>query len=138
MVVVKYGSYDDVTFSISGFIAPPVISANDTSHVTYFVGEGDYLLVNSKVKVNNNWLSDPPTNPENDVLNSMSSGLPVTRTDGEDIDTFVLPSGCILPYATSATITLHTTQETYTLVYLVLSFRSELTTGGIITSVKIS
>jgi hypothetical protein len=134
MVVVKYGSYDDTTKQIGGFLAPPVISANDKSHITYFVGEGDYLLVNSKVKVNSNWLSDPPTNPENDVLNSQSSGLPVTRTDGIDVDTFVLPEGCILPYATSATITLHTTQETYTLVYLVLSFRSELTTGGIITN----
>ncbi len=137
MVVVKYGSYTDVTVPISGFLAPPVISSSDTSHVTYFVGEGDYLLVNSKVEVNNNWLSDPPTNPENDVLNSMSSGLPVTRTDGEDVDTFVLPQDCILPYATSATLTLHTTQETYTLVYLVLSFRSELTTGGIITNYAI-
>jgi hypothetical protein len=134
MVVVKYGSYTDVTVHIGGFLAPPVVSAQDKSHVTYFVGEGDKLLGGSKVKVNSYWLSDPPTNPESDVLNSQSSALPVTITDGVDVDTFVLPYGCILPYATSATITLHTTDETYTLVYFVLSFRSELTTGGIITN----
>ncbi|MCX6010404.1 MAG: hypothetical protein NTW48_10350, partial [Chloroflexi bacterium] len=144
LINVQYpgGSSSDVTRYIGGFLAPPVISENDKSHVTYFVGEGDQLSVNSKVGVNNNpptyhWLSELPLNPEGDVLNSMSSGLPVTRTDGVDIDTFVLPSGCILPYATSATITLHTTQETYTLVYFVLSFRSELTTGGIITNFQV-
>jgi hypothetical protein len=137
MVVVKYNEFTDVTVPIGNFLAPPVISANDKSHITYFVGEGDQKLVDSKVKVNSNWLSEPPGNPESDVLNSYSSGLPVTRTDGVDVDTFVLPEGCILPYATSATLTLHTTQETYTLVYLVLSFRSELTTGGIITNYAI-
>jgi hypothetical protein len=144
MVVVKYNEFTDVTVPIGNFLAPPVISENDKSHVTYFVGEGDYLLVNSKVGVNNkpptyHWLSELPLNPENDVLNSQSSGLPVpvTRTDGVDIDTFVLPTGCILPYDTSAYLTLHTTQETYTLVYLVLSFRSELTTGGVITNYQI-
>jgi hypothetical protein len=141
MIDVQYGSYTDVTDTIGGFLAPPVISSSDTSHVSYFVGEGDYLLGDSKVKVNNNWLGNPGNghpNPVSDVLDSYSSGLPDLITDGEDVDTFVLPSGCILPYDTSATITLHTTQETYTLVYLVLSFRSELTTGGIITSAKIS
>jgi hypothetical protein len=142
MVVVKYNEFTDVTVPIGNFLAPPVISENDKSHITYFVGEGDQLLVNSKVGVNNkpptyHWLSELPLNPENDVLNSKSSGLPDTITDGVDVDTFVLPQGCILPYDTSATLTLHTTQETYTLVYLVLSFRSELTTGGVITNYQI-
>jgi hypothetical protein len=139
LINVQYpgGSPSDVPFSIGSFLAPPVITENDKSHLTYFVGEGDKLLGGSKVKVNSNWLSDPPTNPESDVLNSQSSGLPVTITDGVDLDTFVLPQGCILPYDTQATITLHTTDETYTLVYLVLSFRSELTTGGIITNYMI-
>jgi len=139
LINVRYpgGHTSQVTFSIGGFLAPPVISENDLSHITYFVGEGDKLLGGSKVKVNSDWLSDPPVNPESDVLNSQSSGLPVTITDGVDVDTFVLPSGCILPYATSATIILETKDETYTLVYLVLSFRSELTTGGIITNYSI-
>jgi len=133
------GEEIDHPFPVGGFLAPPVMSANDTSHITYFVGEGDYesIYSGSKVKVNSNWLSDPPGNPVEDVLNSYSSGLPVTNTDGEDVDTFVLPTGCILPYDTSATITLASTIETYTFVYLVLSFRSELTTGGIITNYAI-
>jgi hypothetical protein len=134
-----FGSAPDVTRTIGPFLAPPVISANDKSHITYFVGEGDAAEIHedSKVKVNSYWLSDPPGNPVEDVLNSYSSGLPDTITDGVDVDTFVLPQGCILPYDTSATLTLHTTQETYTLVYLVLSFRSELTTGGVITNYQI-
>jgi hypothetical protein len=139
------GNPATVTFDIGGFLAPPVISENDKSHLTYFVGEGDPHYTDSYIKVNTNWkLSDPPGNPENNVFNSYSNALPPLtlpmNTDGEDVDTFVLPQGCILPYATSATITLHTTEEIYTLVYLVLSFRSELTTGGIITNymIKIS
>jgi hypothetical protein len=138
------GGGDDPTFSISGFLAPPVISENDKSHLTYFVCEGDWFYAGSKIKVNNDWLSDPPGNPEDNVFNCYSNALPPLtlprNTDGEDVDTFVLPSGCILPYDTQATITLQTTTEIYTLVYLVLSFRSELTTGGIITNytVKIS
>jgi hypothetical protein len=133
------GAEIDKLFPVGNFLAPPVISDNDKSHITYFVGEGDYesIYSGSKVKVNSNWLSDPHGNPEEDVLNSYSSGVPITNTDGVDIDTFVLPTGCILPYATSATVTLASTIETYTLVYLVLSFRSELTTGGVITNYQI-
>ncbi|MGA8848397.1 MAG: hypothetical protein WB564_01020 [Dehalococcoidia bacterium] len=141
----RYRSYlgggDDPTFSVGGFLAPPVISANDTSHLTYFVGEGDDHYSGDSIKVNNMYLSDA-NDPQNNVFNSFSNALlPLTtpvNTDGEDVDTFVLPSNCIPPYATSATVTLDTNQEIYFLVYLVLSFRSELTTGGIITSVKIS
>jgi len=138
------GSPDTVTFTVSGFLAPPVISANDTSHLTYFVGEGDAHYYNDYIKVNSQSLSDPPNNPANNVFNSYSNALPAQNTDGEDVDTFILPSNCILPYDTSAQVQLITQRgynniaEIYTLVYLVLSFRSELTTGGIITSVKIS
>jgi hypothetical protein len=147
LINVQYpgGETSDVPFVISNFLAPPVISANDLSHITYFVGEGDYLKGGSKVGVNigqpnGSWLGNPGSghpNPVSDVLDSYSSGLPDLITDGEDVDTFVLPQGCILPYDTSATITLETTDETYTLVYLVLSFRSELTTGGVITNYQI-
>ena len=88
------------------------------------------------------FLSDPPDNPEDNVFNSYSNALPELDrdTDGADIDTFELPDGCIMPYDTSAEVTLITEQEIYVLVYLVLSFRSDLTTGGIITnySVKVT
>jgi hypothetical protein len=86
------------------------------------------------------YLSDPPDNPEDNVFNSYSNAIPNQDSDGTDIDTFELPEGCILPYDTSAEVTLITQNEIYVLVYIVLSFRSDLTTGGIITnySVRIS
>jgi hypothetical protein len=43
-----------------------------------------------------------------------------------------------MPYDTSAEVTLITTQEIYVLVYIVLSFRSDLTTGGIITNYSVT
>jgi hypothetical protein len=141
------GSPDTETFTISGFLAPPVISEQDTSHLTYFVGEGDNHYYNDYIKVNDQALSDPGENPNpaNNVFNSKSNALPTLDTDGVDVDTFTLPEGCIVPYDTSAEVKLITQRgylniaEIYTLVYLVLSFRSDLTTGGIITnySVKI-
>jgi hypothetical protein len=138
------GSAENVTFSISGFLAPPVISANDTSHVSYFAGEGDKHYTGDSIYVNGQYLSDPPNNPWNNIFNSYSNALPDTGSDGQDVDTFVLPEGCILPYAASATVTLSTTvdptyhlAEMYTLVYLIVSFRSEVTTGGIITNYSV-
>jgi len=133
----RYRSYlgggVDPTFTIGGFLAPPVITENDKSHLTYFVGEGDSHYSGDSIKANTYYLSDS-NNPQSNVFNSYSNALLVPNTDGEDVDTFVLPQGCILPYDTQATITLITNQEIYTLVYIVLSFRSELTTGGIITN----
>jgi hypothetical protein len=141
------GGYPDTeTFDISGFLAPPVISENDKSHLTYFVGEGDAHYYNDRIKVNGASLydyEDEDPNPENNVFNSQSNALPTYGTDGVDVDTFVLPDGCIMPYATSAQIQLITQRgynyiaEIYTSVYLVLSFRSELTTGGVITNYQI-
>jgi hypothetical protein len=130
----------EVPFPISGFLAPPVLSESDKSHLTYFVGEGDPHFVDSYIDVNDVYLSDPPDNPQNNVFNSYSNAIPNQDSDGIDQDTFELPEDCILPYDTSAKVTLTTTQEIYFLVYLVLSFRSDLTTGGIITnySVKVT
>jgi hypothetical protein len=130
----------EVPFTISGFLAPPVLTDEDKSHLTYFVGEGDAHFVDSYIDVNDVYLSDPPDNPQNNVFNSYSNAIPEQDSDGIDFDIFELPTGCILPYDTSAEVTLTTTQEIYFLVYIVLSFRSDLTTGGIITnySVKVS
>jgi len=130
------GHSAQVEFPISGFLAPPVITEEDTSHLTYHVGEGDPHYEDSSMKVNDMYMSDPgdDPNPWYNVFNSRSNALPVTVTDGLDVDTFELPVGCILPYDTSAEVTLITHEEIYTLVYLVLSFRSDLTTGGIITN----
>jgi len=136
------GGGDNPEFSISGFLAPPVLSEEDKSHLTYLVGEGDAHYWDSSIEVNEMYLSDPPDNPWNNVFNSYSNALPELDrdTDGVDIDTFELPDGCIMPYDTQAKVTLITEQEIYVLVYIVLSFRSDLTTGGIITnySVKVT
>jgi hypothetical protein len=131
------GGSEDPEFDISGFLAPPVITEGDKSHLTYLVGEGDPHYEDSYIAVNDMFLSDPPDNPENNVFNSYSNAVPQQNTDGADIDTFELPDGCILPYDTSAEVTLITTQEIYFLVYIVLSFRSDLTTGGIITNYSV-
>ena len=84
------------------------------------------------------WLEDDPPNPMNNVFNSKSSATPVTDSDGIDFDVFELPQDCILPYDASALVTLRTGSEIYFLVYLVLSFRSDLTTGGIITNYSVT
>jgi len=137
------GSPAQVKFDISGFLAPPVITEEDKSHLTYYVGEGDPHYEDSQIGVNigelnGAWLHDPPPdyypNPESNVFNSLSNALSITATDGLDVDIFEIPLDCILPYDASAEITLKTTREIYALVYLVLSFRSDLTTGGIITN----
>jgi len=139
--------YHEEKFTISGFLAPPVLSEGDTSHLTYFVGEGDAHFEDSQIGINigqtyGEWLNDPPPdyypNPEDNVFNSLSSGIAITESDGIDVDTFELPQGCIRAYDASAEVTLHTTWEIYFLVYLVLSFRSDLTTGGIITNYSVS
>jgi hypothetical protein len=137
---ISFSGGEDPEFDISGFLAPPVITEGDKSHLTYLVAEGDPHYQDSYIAVNEMFLSDPPDNPENNVFNSYSNAVPQQNTDGADIDTFELPDGCILPYDTSAEVTLITTEEIYFLVYIVLSFRSDLTTGGIITnySVKVT
>ena len=136
----RYRSYlgggDDPEFTISGFLAPPIVTEQDTSHLTYYVGEGDNHYNQDSITVNDVYLSDTD-NPEDNAFNSRSNALPVLVTDGLDVDTFELPDGCILPYDTSAEVALFTAEEIYTLVYIVLSFRSDLTTGGIITNYTI-
>jgi hypothetical protein len=91
-------------------------------------------------KPNGAWLHDPGDypNPVNNVFNSLSNAIPVTDSDGIDTDTFELPQGTIMPYDALATVTLRTTTEIYFLVYLIVSFRSDLTTGGIITNYAIT
>jgi len=143
MVTTESPPYHDEEFTISGFLAPPELSEDDTSHLTYFVGEGDAHFVDSQIGINigtakGEWLEDDPPNPMSNVFNSKSSAIPITDSDGIDFDVFELPQDCILPYDASALVTLRTTSEIYFLVYLVLSFRSDLTTGGIITNYSVT
>jgi hypothetical protein len=125
-----------VTFSISNFLAP-----DDTtgSHLTYFVGEGDEFYDNDYIKVNGYNLPQPndpyepkpPVNPQNNVFNSYSNSLDNPYLSGIDIDTFDV-SKCISPGDNSAGVVLDNGEEIYNLIYIILSFRSEITSGGMI------
>jgi len=114
-------------FSVSNFLAPD----NPTgSHLTYFVGEGDDHYDGDSIEVNGNPLSDPPDNPWNNIFNSYSNTIddPVFKS-GIDIDTFDM-SAYVNPGDTSAEVILDSGEEIYDLVYIILSFRSDTTSGG--------
>jgi len=124
-----------LNFTISGFLAPANTAG---SHLTYFVGEGDNHYTSDYIKVNNYLLPRtgdpyevPPVNPQNNVFNSYSNSLDDRYISGIDIDTFDM-STCIAPSSTLATVVLDNGEEIYDLVYIILSFRSEITTGGTI------
>jgi hypothetical protein len=134
----RYVSMADipVEFTISGFLAP-----DDTtgSHLTYFVGEGDDHYSGDYIKVNGYKLPRPGDpyepvsgfNPQNNVFNSKSNSIDeATYKSGIDVDTFDM-SDCIDPRDTSADVILDHGQEIYDLVYIILSFRSEITSSGI-------
>jgi len=122
------GQYVTLEFPISGFLAPDPTAG---SHLTYFVGEGDDHYTGDYIEINGNLLSGPG-NPENNIFNSYSNAIPdSTFKSGIDIDTFDM-SEYIDPTSTSADVTLGTGIEIYNLVYIILSFRSDITTGGTI------
>ena len=121
-----------VEFPITGFLAP-----DDTtgSHLTYFVGEGDDHYVGDFIEVNGNPLSDPPGNPWNNAFNSYSNTIddPILKS-GIDIDTFDI-SEFVDPGDTAAEVILDNGEEIYDLVYIIISFRSDIITGGSISYV---
>jgi hypothetical protein len=142
--------YDDFVYSgmnqyaplpnggiIGGFIAPEEIKdAAYAARLTCFVGEGDewydgdYIKVNLGAKLwdgttsNGNSQSNP-----NNVWNSKSVGL---AASGVDIDTFTVAYPTIQPGDASAQVTLYTASDSWNLIYMILSFRSTVTSGGTI------
>jgi hypothetical protein len=124
-----------VTFTITNFLAPDDTSG---SHLTYFVGEGDDHYNTDYIKINGQELPQPGDpyepyegfNPQDNVFNSYSNSLDDPYLSGVDIDTFDM-SSCIGPGDTSADVLLDNGEEIYNLVYIVLSFRSLITGGGI-------
>ena len=126
--------YDDFLYSdmdttiyledIEGFLAPE----DADGRLTAFVGEGDDVWNGDKVKFNGNYLpysGDPydGVNPWNDVWNGKSSGLEGVFIDGVDIDTFDT-SPYVDPGDTSAEVELITADDSWNLVYVILSFRT--------------
>jgi len=120
------GQHQTLDFPISGFLAPDDTSG---SHLTYFVGEGDDHYTGDYIEINGNSLSGPD-NPWNNIFNSYSNTIPdSTFKSGIDIDTFDM-SAYIDPDSTSSDVELGTGVEIYNLIYIILSFRSDITTGG--------
>jgi hypothetical protein len=122
--------------TMSGFIVPQqIIGETNAARMTCFVGEGDQGITGDYFKVtgpSGSWanLSDG-TSPynTNNVWNSKSVDLAVP---GIDIDTFYVTwsSQILRPGDTSAQIDLTTGNDGFTLVYIILSFRSSVTFGG--------
>jgi len=124
--------------TISGFLTPDLAAGEEAARYTHFVGEGDEYdpwshSYTDSVSVNGYALSDSD-NPANDVCNSQSRIPPVTGTliDGIDIDTFSIANGIVQPNDTEAQVNFQTGTEVLNLVYIILSFRSNITTGGIL------
>jgi hypothetical protein len=129
---------------IGGFIAPEAIrDEGHAAHLTCFVGEGDNVYNGDFIAFNapESYWSHPDDIPNtyklwdstttggnsqsspNDVWNSHSSGL---VQSGIDIDTFTVAYPTILPGATWARVDMYTPMDCYNLVYIILSFRSDI------------
>jgi len=116
---------------ISGFLVPEPIEGEDiAAKLTVFVGEGDNFIEGDQLLVNNQVMSNDES-PSDNVWNANSPGLNVP---GVDIDTFYIEwdDGIINPADTSAQVDLPTQSDGFNLVYIILSFRSDITTGGTI------
>jgi hypothetical protein len=119
--------------TLSGFIVPePIAGETDAATLTAFVAEGDDYYDGDYVAINGTKLWDGTTvGSLDDVWNGQSLGM---SADGVDVDTFNVTwaSGLLQPGDTSAQIDIYTSQDIWSLVYIVLSFRSETSTGGAI------
>ena len=134
--------------TISGFIVPHLIAGEvNAGKLTAFVGEGDVWYPGDYVAVNGVRLWDgtstsnnSKSNPNNG-FNSTSMGL--GTYDGIDIDTLGIdpPNGQYITWNsnilkegdTSAQVDLVTHQDVWNVVYIIISFRSEVSTGGSLT-----
>ena len=134
-----YANYDTShTFTIEGFKAAEDAEAK----LTCFVGEGDECYGDHQydsqsdapwgdtdwIKFNDNYLFDEE-NPMYNVWNGKSSGLSGEFVDEVDIDTFDVSSPIINEEDTSAEVTLGTGVDAWNLVYIILSFRSDVPAG---------
>jgi hypothetical protein len=114
--------------TIKGFMVPEKVAGEtEAARITVFAGEGDQAFSGDQFKLNGTALSDGLHS--DNVWNSRSSGV---SYDGIDIDTFSVSwnSGLINEGDTSAQIDIPTQTDIWNMVYIILSFRSETTTGG--------
>lgn len=118
--------------TITGFIIPdPIEGETNAARLTCFVGEGDDHYDGDYLYFNAYGLSNAAS-PIDNVWNSKSSDLFVDGQDGVDIDTFNISwaSKVLLPGNSSVKVDLNTGVDSWNLVYIILSVRSETTTGG--------
>jgi len=117
--------------TISGFLVPePIAGEVNAATLTAFVGEGDDVYNGDNLQFNGTKLWDGTEGESlNDVWNSQSLGF---SAEGVDVDTFYVTwaSDLLEPGDTSAQIDIYTDIDIWNFVYLILSFRSEVTTGG--------
>jgi hypothetical protein len=115
--------------TITGFIVPePIFGEEYAATLTCFVGEGDDCWEPDSLKFNDQYLYNNDS-PYDNVWNSQSPGM---SEDGVDIDTFNITwaSGILEPGDSSAQLDMLTKVDSWNLVYMILSLRSETVTGG--------
>jgi len=113
---------------LTGFIVPdPILGEVKAAGLTVFIGEGDQCYSGDSIRFNGGVLSNS-VSPWNNVWNGTSPGL---SADGVDIDTFDITwaSGLLAAGDTEAQIDLPTFIDNWNLVYIIISFRSEATSG---------
>jgi hypothetical protein len=120
--------------TIDGFIVPePIAGETNAAGLTCFVGEGDDAYSGDNLVFNGTVLWDGSDGASlNNAWNGKSVGL---TADGVDVDTFDVTwaSGLLQPGDTSAQVDLATQSDSWNLIYIILSFRSETSVGGTVT-----
>ncbi len=143
--------------TISGFLVPSQIpgegSADSAAKLTVFVGEGDWCYAGDFIALNipSAYWTNPWSLPANSPYrlwdgiatngnsasnpNNVWNSYPQTGTglvDGVDIKTFNITwgSGLVNAGDTSARIDMPTQTDSWNLIYMILSFRSSVTSGG--------
>ncbi len=114
--------------TITGFFVPePVAGEVNAAKMTVFIGEGDDWLAPDRLVFEGTALNDGFGT--NNVWNGKSVGM---TAEGVDVDTFLITwaSGLLEPGDVSVQIDMETGEDTWQLIYFILSFRSETTGGG--------
>ena len=115
--------------SITGFVVPePIEGEENAATITCFVGEGDDVWTGDSLAFNGTQLSDGAGSLTN-VWDSQSTNM---SEDGVDVDTFYVTwaSGLLEPGDSIAQLDLVTNDDSWNLIYIILSLRSETITGG--------
>ncbi len=117
----------DQDFTLTNFYPPDGVVEGK---LTYFVGEGDgsssfegdYIQIKGASESTYKTLEDPPANPDNNAMNSVSTH----GERGVDIDEFNIMEGDInIGDDTEADVRCHTTTDRWYLIYMILSFKTE-------------